>query len=275
MAERTFYVNLPPELMGPAVRQAMVDAGQIIIAAWREAAADHVATGDYLARLTMAEALRYPYMSDLNAVAVVNTAKYAYWLEEGRAGFHLAAHWSKWKVSKKGTLYARVPFRIDTPIAKGGGVSTTRMRQAMPQAVYSWSMHRNRFPWNKPAVELGLRERQFGHGERYKASKSYHYFRQLFEMPPTLAGVEGYTWKASKYENMFRVGPARTPGGGTQGEYMTIRTITPESKGWLIPPSPGHHFAERALAQAAPAIDQLIQQAAAQELANAIQGALT
>ena len=264
MLARQFPVPLPAELDATAVRQALAsDIPALIIAAWRELAADQVDSGDYLARLTLQDALAYPFAGDPDAVAVVNTAEYAQFIEWGRAGFHLASRWGsrggQWKISKDGKRYARVPFRIRTPIAAGGGFSTSRARSTMPAAVY--------------AQTRGLRtgDRLGGYGDLYKQSKSYHYFKQIFPgFPAELADVGGYTWKASQFEGMFQAGVRTTPGGGTQSQYVTIRTITPESPGWYIPPTPAHHYAERALDMVSPQIAELLDAAAAHDLAVAV-----
>lgn len=264
MAERVFSVGLADGADSPTVRAALAGpVPDLLILAWRQLAADNVATGDYMARLSRQSALEYPYLNDPYMAAVVNTSPYADYLEYGRAGFHLASRWGhgggKWLVSKSGHLYRRVPFRIRTPVAAGGGATTARRRQAMPKEVY------------KQTAGMEHGSRLTGFGVNYKQSKSYEYYRQTFaNFPEVLNDVQGYTWKASKYESMFQAGMRHTPGGGTQSQYMTIRTITPESAGWYIPPTPPHNFADRALAQAQADISDILDRAAAQDAEAAV-----
>jgi len=260
MPQRDFRIDLAPDVEAPALREALsTTVPQLIIAAWRELAADHDRSGEYLAALTSADALRYPFLGDHDVVAVVNTSKQAEWLEHGRAGFHLAASWGvgsgQWKVNKEGGLYARVPFRIRTPGVAGG----------MPAAVYA------------KARRLVLKQRLKGFGDLYKQSKTYVFFQSYpaFNFPRDLIDVAGYTWKASQYEGLFLSGPHHTPKGGTQGQYTTVRTITPDSPGWYIPPTRAFNFADRALDQAAPKIQDILDRAAAQDLAVAMGAALT
>lgn len=269
MFAREIPVAVPADLPTPALDDALSRVvPNLIIVHWRELAADQVDSGDYLARLTPQEALIYPYAGDPDAVAVVNTALHAAWLEDGRAGFHLASRWGvgggRWKVGKDGGLYAHVPFRIGTPLTAGGGASSRRARlgATMPKRVYSF------------ARRLQQGDRLAGFGTAYKQSKSYTYFNGAgMDVPQHLVDVGGYTWKASQFEGMF-ANIQRTAAAPRHAEYMTIRTITPDSPGWFIPPTPAHHYAERALEQAMPQIDEIIAAAAGEDLAAAMNDAI-
>lgn len=272
MAERTFTVSLPPGgQLGPAMRDAMVGAGEAIIYAWRQLVteAGQIDTGEYLRRLTPQEALRYPYGDPLT-VAIVNTAPHAGFLEYGRAGFHLPSHWRKWKTGKTGHQYAHVAFRIRTPKGDGsGGVSSSRGRPGvtMPGPLYTRVLERLRVAGDRiKTADLRKIGRPPGDYTNVRQTKSYHYYRQIFgDFPSKLSGP-GYTWKTGQYEGMFFAGTH----AGSHGQYYTIRTITPDSPGWFIPPSPAHHYAERALEKAAPDIQDMLQDAAAADLQVAL-----
>ena len=267
MAERIITVELPAGIETPALTDLLSNvAPNLIIAFWRELAADQVDTGDYLARLTLQEALRYPYTGDPDAVAVVNTAFHADFLERGRAGFHLPSRWGarggRWRMGEEGP-YARVAFRSYSPLRPGGGASTGRARGVMPAAVYA------------KARRLEQHQRLTGFGGTYKQSKSYVFYGNAFaDFPANLREVQGYTWAASRFEGLFQAGMRSTPGGGTQSEYLTIRTITPNSEGWYIPPTPAHYYGERALEMALPQVRDLADRAAAQDIeASVVQAA--
>lgn len=272
VVRREFPVPIPPGQPMPAVQQALLGTvPNLVMAAWRELAADHVDTGDYLRQLSTQDALRYPYLGDPRSVAVVNTARYAEILEYGHVGFHLPSHWTKaWEISKEGRPYRRIPFQHDTPFSPSGGVSTGRQRRAMPRTVYA------------QAQRLQPGQRLTGFGDQYKQSKSYRYYRQAFPTFPLHLrlrmlsdGIPGYTWKASPFEGMFVGTLQRTEAAPRHAKYMTIRTITADSPGWYIPPTPAHLFATRALDRAAPAIAHVLDQAAAADLEAAMLDAVS
>lgn len=238
--------------------------------AWRQLLSDHTDTGQALNSLTPEQAFRYPYLSNPMMVAVVSDVPQVGWLEEGRAGFHLPSRWGgHWKVSAQGHLYATVPFRQSTPPTAGGGVSTSRGRlgNAMSPQVY------------RLAKTLGdyrtTRERLGGFGDLYKRGVSYDLYRSGYgwDLPANLDNEQGYEWKSSQFEGMFR-NTVKTPGGGSHTEYVTMRTITPDSPGWYIPPMPALHLAAHALDQALPAIREVIDRAVQRDLESAVMVAL-
>lgn len=261
MLARQFVVALPPGIPTPALQHALsTTIPALVIYQWRELAKDHVDTGDYLARLTLQDALRYPFEGDEDAVAVLNTAEHADWIENGRAGFHLPSRWGarggKWHYGKNGP-YAYVPFRIYTPMQAGGGASSKRARlgNTMPKAVYQ----------RAKGVRGG--GRLDGFGDQYKQSKSYVYYRAA-GMGGT-PDADSYTWVASQFEGLFAA-VQQTPGAPQHAEYMTIRTIKPDSPGWYIPPTPAHRFGERAVENVAPLIADIVDRASAEDLTNAL-----
>lgn len=261
-AEQIFAVGLPEGMQAPETEGAIAAAGELIRTAWVEFASGHSQSGEYLRLLMSPDALVYPYQGDVMAIAVVNPSRQADWLEEGRAGFHLPEHWGRgtgqWKTTKEGRRYAVVPFRHRTPIRDAGGYTPGRQRQVMPSEIYSM------------ARKLEDGERLGGFGDLYKQSKSYTYYRQIFGANSPAARLgHGYTWASSRYEGLTRR-TRETKGGGRHTEYMTWRVITPESTGWYIPPTPAYHYSQRALEQAGPAIQALLDAAAAADLATAV-----
>lgn len=262
MPERVFHIDTPET--SPTVLHVLGELVPLkVLGQWREVAQTHVATGNYLSLLTPADAIRYPFADDAWAAAVVNTAEYAEVLESGHAGFHLPERWGgEWYVSKAGRRYRFIPFRHNVPLQRGGGATTLRGRRVMPKDIYA------------AARQLPNRGRLTELGDYGKQSKSYRYYQQAHEAFPedlvTRAleqeGQPGYTWRASPWEGMRRT-VAPTPGGGHHNQYMTWRTITADSVGWYIPPHSGYGFAQRALDGAAPEIQQLLDEAAATDIA--------
>lgn len=272
-AERTFLVQAIA--VGPALRAAIPEAGDIIRAAWLEELLDHADTGGTAAFLQDQAALQYPYLGDPMLVAVVNADPNSDRLEDGTAGFHLPSNIdpAKWKVSKNGKRFLTIPFGHTTPIAAGGGSSGGRRRTAMPRDVYALARRLadgGRVTVSALSAALEQGDATPLGAELFKQSKSYTYYRAAFgedAVPEHLPG--GYTWAASKYDGLQRR-TRETPGGGRHTEYSTFRTITPDSPGWYIPPKPGLHLAERALDAAAPAIEALLDAAAAADFAQAV-----
>jgi hypothetical protein len=254
--------------VGPHVRRALQeDVPWVLLAAVRKYAAAHVDTGTFLASLD-AEAIQYPYMGDPQAVAVRSAVEWADYLEYGRSGFHLAARWGarggRWLVSKRGTLYARVPFRHRTPIDAEQGASTWGVRQEMPQEVYARAVRLDPYETTHQTLQ--------GFGDLYRLSRPYEMFRQAGEVLPYYLGqTVGYTWRASRYERMARV-TVPTPGGGRHTAYMTWRTITPQSEGWWIPPFPPQRIFSRGLEEAAPIVSEILSNAARCDIDDAIDG---
>lgn len=266
MAE-TLDISIPANLDDlPSVRALLTGAiPGAITGMVREKMSGHVDSGAALAGWEPANALQYPYRGDDHVLGVINPTPQAQWLEEGRGGFHLASRWGRrggrWKVGKGGRLYAHVPFRVRTPVgAPGDGAVSSRRRlgAAMPVDVYA------------RAKGLPHKGRLTGFGDTYKQGKSYDYYRRAFEaFPQELDDVRGYEWAASQFEGMFRT-TATTPAGGRHTAYMTIRTITPNSPGWYIPPTPAHGFLKETMTELAPRLQQLVEQAAERDTAAAL-----
>ncbi len=279
MAAREFSIPIPDDMYSPATDNAIREAGELIREQWVNLASHHSVSGEYIAHLLSPESLAYPYMGDRDQVAVINTTRQAWWLEWGRAGFHLASRWGtgkgKWKTNAKGGRYATVPFRHRTPEKDGGGSTPERRRMAMPLSIYNTA-------------------RKLGHGQSLKASdlvrigrsgkatvgdyglqsKAYDYYRQAFgreAVPDYLP--HGYTWKTPQYEGLTRY-TTTTPAGGRHTSYMTFRTITPDTPGWYIPPTPAGHYASRALDAAAPAIEDRLAIAVSMDCLHAVMAAV-
>lgn len=291
MAANWHKVRIPlPEGESPKVRAVLAGpVAEAIVSRLRHKYQEHSDTGAAMAGWEPGNSIRYPYLGDQDTLAIINTQPQAYWIEEGRAGFHLASRWGarggQWKISKDGELYAHVPFRVPTPLDGGVKRSSSSKRRrlgvAMPRAVYEMAkqLQTGRKTLKKsrsladayPGVSLATggagNDRLVGFGDTHKRGVSYDYYRGVFgDLPSELDDVVGYEWKASQFEGMFR-DTAATPGGGRHTEYMTIRTITPKSKGWYIPPTKPHRYVEEVMRELGPMIDRLVADAAAQDAA--------
>jgi len=266
---------MPVGMRTPAVLAAL--AGPVpaeIKDKWIAIAEEHSRSGDYVKMLVNDGSVQYPYAGNDYAVAVVNLSQHASILESGHAGFHLPSRWTKWKVGKKGNRYAHVAFRHMTPFAGDGrnhpgGTTTLRARREMPRHIYARAVKLRSGQRLTGVDGLPDRSRTFDpfKNQWRQQSKSYEYYRQLYgDLPEELSGVQGYTWKASKYEGLSRHTDV-TPEGGRHTTYSTVRTITPDSDGWYIPPKPGYRIAERAMEAAAPKIRKILEEAVARDVA--------
>jgi hypothetical protein len=203
---------------------------------------------------------------------IVNTAPHARIVEDGHPAFSLpqAINWG----STKGRIkhgakgpYLHIPFRhaaYQTP-AQRASKGTTRgaLRSMMPEHIYktakqlSHTMKRKEGPIHKEGrfvqadrYQWGGRMRhqtspkiQLGHG-RGQANEGFEAHRGERQVGRDRSGkpLVNPAWKSSKFKGMFRTGP---PG---HTRYMTIRTITPRSRGWNIPAQVGYGVARQVAA---------------------------
>lgn len=294
MAERTITVQLPDDIPGVNLRAVLQgDVPAAILSEWEQLLRPHLATGAALASLHMKNALRYPFLGDLDAVGVVSTEPGVEFLENGRAGFHLPQHWGrrggKWKgQTEDGVRYATVRLPVLTGPSEGASSTARRLGTSMPSQVYEGADARY---WggaaNVPAPSAALDLDHYpdameGLGDFFKQAKSYDYYRQLFgdeanELPVDEFGnpVHHYEWKASPYERLMRGSKQENPESGAKSsEYFVLRTITEDSPGWWIPPTPAHHFSELATDQAWPTIERIVDAAIAADMEAALGSAL-
>lgn len=113
-------------------------------------------------------------------------------------------------------------------------------------------------------------QRLTGFGMLHKRAASYDYYRQIFDsFPEELEEFKGYEWESSQFEGMFR-NTEPTPGGGRHTEYMTIRTIKPNSPGWYIPPMEAHNYLADAMRELQPLVERILMGAAEKDAAVAV-----
>ena len=233
------YPTLEAAIKGPIA--------DLVVGEWTQFAIGMSATGGYVRGLHAADSIMRDYEGDPLCVVVRNVAPHAHFVDEGHGAFHLPSHIQHWRITKKGKRIVTVPFRHATESA----APTGRMARAvMPDEVHQ--------------LAKALQGRPLkGLGDLYKQSKSYVYYRA--QGWPGVPEGQGYTWKSSPYEGLRRYGGG-TPGGGHQVQYLTFRTITPDSPGWFIPPVAGQHFPERVVAAVGPKIADMVAEALSADL---------
>jgi hypothetical protein len=209
---------------------------------------------------------------------IVNTSPHAEFVENGRDAFHLptAMSWNTPRVKRgKNGPYVHVAFRHAAFVAVGdrgpSGMTMGARRAMMPAEIHEKA---KRLMYRMPLLQGPIHSStgQFIAADRYAWSAQHgpkrirrgnvrpDLYRQdmagdheLFNErhgPRVIEKRNGKilgtnpAWKSSKYEGLFK--------GGTKGgpQYLTVRTITPQSKGWNIPAMPGRHIAARVAAMA-------------------------
>lgn len=207
-------------------------------------------------------------------IEVTNTAPHASIIEDGHAAFSMvdAINWNgagRIKRTKDGRPYLHIPFRhaaYQSAAARASsGMTTTALRSMMPEHIYAKAQKLKR------TQRLGVgpiysKSGQFQAADRYKwggrldrsgtspaiivgssSETTYEEHRGARLIGKDKKGntLVNPAWQNSKFHGMFKSGAS----GHTQ--YMTIRTITPDSKGWNIPAMVGLGVARRVGSMAA------------------------
>lgn len=206
---------------------------------------------------------------------VVNDSEHAQIIEEGHSAFHLPSRvdWGSGsgsiKRGKKGP-YLHIPFEhrayASPSKRKKGGYTVSTIKAMMPSDIHREAkkmgavLRRHMGPIRDPSG-------QFVAADRYQRPKDPH----TLVRPHMAAGFRhhrgewveerrserqvapGHTnpaWQASKFAGLFKAGAKG------HEQYLTIRTMTPQSRGWNIPARHGHFLAEKT-AQAVAREDRL------------------
>ena len=194
-------------------------------------------------------------------VEVTARAAHSRYVEEGHVAFHLPdkINWGgpSVKTTKTGKRLLHIPFRHAaydaTPTASG--LTTATRRRMMPAAIYAEAKdltrtvkknegpirssdgkftQADRYAWGNRlhgVSRAGFLSSKAGNSENLRSSRQVGWSGKKRLVNPA--------WGSSKFEGMFKGGSE----GGTQ--YMTIRTITPDSPGWNIPAKQGLWLARK------------------------------
>ncbi len=197
-------------------------------------------------------------------LSMTNNAKHASIVEDGHQAFHLPSriNWSGGKVKQgKHGPYLHIPFRhtahVSPEEAIAKGYTRSAMSRMMPSDVYAAArklkstarqnvgpvrsgtgqfMAFDRYNWggrlHRGDVGTGLRGVD---GSLHRERRGETTIRPGSMRPGGRAAIVNPEWQASKFEGVFKAGGGR----GRHSQYMTIRTITPNSKGWNIPAQVG------------------------------------
>ncbi|MGB0972405.1 MAG: hypothetical protein ACPGVG_15810 [Mycobacterium sp.] len=100
------------------------------------------------------------------------------------------------------------------------------------------------FRGSTPSIQLGSAKHGHGTGEHNIGFEAHRGARMVGRDPKGRPMVNP-AWQANKFHGLFKAGPKG------HSQYMTIRTVTPDSVGWNIPAQQGRFVARRVAAVAA------------------------
>lgn len=260
---------------------AVEEAGKLIQQEWLNLASQSFAhpKGEYARGIT--EGMIYPFGGNPMSVAVINQEPHAKFVEEGTSPYDMkkmlyTSH--QVRISKEGKRYMIIPMTHQTP----GNDATA---PAMPRSVYSIAKNlvatRTVGSYKERSMQtrgLSLKEKVlFGQTNKPQAisaagapmakRSSYLWGGKVMGMgdlgrrtqlnsqlsiPGAVAQPEDYTWKTSPYENMYKMGRS----GHTQ--YVTFRTMSELSSGWISPGMPAMKLAERTANMVTPEVVRMV-----------------
>ncbi len=264
----------------------------LVIAQWQELAAEHRDTGEYAREISFERIV--PYGGDDMTVAAMNVARHAQVLEDGHAGFHLPSVIDWGAAEARGTAkrtaagrrYMAVPFRHYTPGSESGGISSGRARAMMSRQVYQDALIASE-------AERGSRERREALARLSAAgtqlSRPYDVLDRMFpeagggkapryydlaRAAETREGRPGYTWRSRTYDGLQRREQVNPETGAKSSTFSTLRTLSEDSLGWFVPPTPGYHFAARTVALVQPLARELLEDAARADVVELVRSVM-
>lgn len=218
----------------PLLNQAVRAVAQQTAADWQKAV--------YGAKLwsgekdAYAQSISWKMTGDFNAV-VEATYKHAEEIETGRPARDLKRMLNyslKVRRTKSGTRYLYIPFRHNTP-------GNNAHAKAMPQDIYDLAK------MLAPSSITGQGSRVSGTGAYSTQTRKlltvpqnkYHWGQRL---PAGLSPKLKDHHATDIHASMYRFDTS-TPGGAKSSTYLTIRTMSEKSKGWIVPAQPGQNIA--------------------------------
>lgn len=230
--------DLKSEIYGqvtPLLSQAVKAIAQQTASDWQQAV--------YKAKLWQGEKDKYAQsiswsMTGQFSAVVEATYQYAEDIESGRPARDLKTMLSysmKVRQSKSGTRYLSIPFRHNTP-------GNDALGKAMPDNVFAMAKDMT------PSVITGIQSRKSGTGAFNIHTKAHFMVPQNVykwgdRLPSGLAQKIKPQHHSDPYAGMVKFNTT-TPGGAKSSTYLTFRTMSEKSSGWIVPAQPGQKIAE-------------------------------
>lgn len=260
----------------PLLHQAVNAVGKQTAYNWQEAV--------YAAKLwsgekdAYAKSISWQMTGDFSGY-VEATYKYAEEIENGRPARDLKQMLNtskKVRVSKKGTRFLYIPFRHNTPGNDG-------LANPMPPSVYDVasnleasmvtgeklrvsgqvkSQYSDR--WNAVAASKNARGSTTSSSKYLVKQSIYNWGGRLpAGMSPKLKPHHA----TDPHAGMVRFDTS-TPGGAKSSAYLTFRTMSEKSKGWIVPPQEGQKIAQGVIEDIRPKAQMAFQKAIARTLSK-------
>ncbi len=175
----------------------------------------------------------------------------------------------KVRVTSKGTRFLYIPFRHNTP-------GNNAHANAMPQDIYSMAKNLEasmvvgqnlrvsgqvnpalRDRWEKVASSKNSRGSMASSSKFLVPQSAYKWGGRL---PAGLSPKLQPHHKTDPHAGMVRFNSS-TPGGANSSVYLTFRTMSEKSKGWIVPAQQGQKIAEKVVTDMQPKATQAFQQA--------------
>lgn len=190
------------------------------------------------------------------------TYKHAEEIENGRPARDLKQMLNtslKVRVNKKGTRFLYIPFRHNTP-------GNDALASSMPPSVYQVAKNL------EASIVTGQTTRVSGLNAMDIKSKQFltvpqNTYKWGQRLPAGLSPKLQPHHKSDPHAGMVRFNTS-TPGGAKSSAYLTFRTMSEKSKGWIVPPKDGLKIAEKVVNDMRPKANLAFQQAIKQTLSK-------
>ncbi|MGL4458167.1 MAG: hypothetical protein ACRCUB_07185, partial [Plesiomonas shigelloides] len=141
----------------------------------------------------------------------------------------------KVRTNSKGVRFLYIPFRHNTP-------GNDALANAMPPDIYAMAKNL------EESLVVGQTTRVSGLGAMDIKSKQFlttpqNIYKWGGKLPAGLAPKLKSHHASDPYAGMVRFNTS-TPGGAKSSSYLTFRTMSEKSKGWIVPPQPGQKIAQ-------------------------------
>lgn len=190
------------------------------------------------------------------------TYKYAEEIENGRPSRDLKKMLNtslKVRVNSKGARFLYIPFRHNTP-------GNDALATSMPQNVYDMAKGLS------ASMITGQTSRVSGLNAMDTNTKQFLTVPQNTyswgqKLPAGLTPKLKPHHKTDIHAGMYRF-ETSTPGGAKSSAYLTFRTMSEKSKGWIVPAKPGLKIAEKVVNDMRPKANKAFEQAIKMTLAK-------
>lgn len=238
----------------PLLHQAVNAVGKQTAANWQQSV--------YAAKLwsgekdAYAKSITWQMTGDFSGY-VEATYEHARDIEDGRPARDLKAMLAtskKVRTSKKGNRYLSIPFRHNTP-------GNDALAKAMPTSVFDVAKTL------EASMVTGQTTRMSGQKGMQHLSVPQNVYKWGGRLPAGLSAKLKPHHATDVHAGMVRFNTS-TPGGASSSQFLTFRTMSETSKGWIVGPQPGQKIAQGVVEDIKPKAQTAFQQAIKRTLAK-------